>query len=95
MTTPAGKANGNGSHGAAPYINTLSKRAHEAIDVATDKAGVAAEWLGERQQTLRQTHEKMMGSCTSYITENPMRAVGIALATGLAISLIFGGSKRR
>jgi ElaB/YqjD/DUF883 family membrane-anchored ribosome-binding protein len=88
------KPNGNGSHGAAPYIDKLSKRAHEAIDVATDRAGTAAEWLGGRQQTLKQSHEKLMGNCSSYVCEKPLQSIGIAFAAGLAISLLFGGSRR-
>jgi ElaB/YqjD/DUF883 family membrane-anchored ribosome-binding protein len=89
------KTNGNGSHGAAPYIDKLSKRAHEAIDVATNKAGTASEWLGERQQSLKQSHEKLMDSCTSYICEKPMQSIGIAFAAGLVMSVLMGGSRRR
>jgi len=97
MTNPPGdgaRSNGNGSHGEAPFLNTLSERAHKAIDVATNKAGTAAEWLGERQHSLKQSQEKMMGNCSSYICENPMRSVGIALAAGLVVSLLFGGKRR-
>ncbi len=92
----AAKTNGNGSHNTvAPFIDNISERAHHAIDTASDKAGQAADWLDQRQQSLRQSRDKLMGSCTSYIAENPAKAVGIALAAGLALSLIFGGSNRR
>jgi ElaB/YqjD/DUF883 family membrane-anchored ribosome-binding protein len=97
MTDAAGgkiKANGNGSHGAAPYIDKFSKRAHEAIDMATDRAGTAAEWLGERQQSLKQSHEKLMGNCNSYICEKPLQSIGIAFAAGLIMSLLMGGRRR-
>lgn len=88
------KANGNGSHGAAPYIDKISQRAHQAIDVASDRAGTAAEWLGERQQSLRQSQEKFMGSCNSYICEKPLQSIGIAFVAGLAMSLLLGGRRR-
>lgn len=98
MTNAAGggarKANGNGSHGAAPYIDKLSRHAHEAIDVATDKAGTAAEWLDERQQSLRQSQEKFMGHCSARICEKPLQSIGIAFAAGLAMSLLLGGRRR-
>lgn len=98
MTNAAGgapkKSNGNGSHGAAPYIDKLSKHAHDAIDVATDKAGIAAEWLDERQQTLKQSREKLVGNYSSYITDQPLKALGVAFAAGLVVSFLFG-SKRR
>jgi ElaB/YqjD/DUF883 family membrane-anchored ribosome-binding protein len=76
---------GNQGQGARPMIDRVASSAHQAVDKAVGVAVPAAEWLTERGQTLKQTQDQLLTDTRTYVTSNPLKAVGIALAAGLLI----------
>lgn len=69
---------------AASMANDLGRRARDAADKAGEVAGRAGDWVRE---------QKLAESATSYVVENPGKAVGIAVAAGAVLALLF--SRRR
>jgi ElaB/YqjD/DUF883 family membrane-anchored ribosome-binding protein len=43
-------------------------------------------WLTERGQRLNATQERLVADASSYVSTNPMKALGIALAVGFLVS---------
>ncbi len=70
---------------ARPVIDRVASSAHQALDKAVSVAGPTAEWLNERKETLKQTQDRLVTDTRDYVTTNPLKAVGIALAAGLII----------
>ena len=64
----------------------VSHSAHDAYDKIADATSQAAEALGEKGEQLKKTEQQLMKSCRSYISENPMTSVSIAVAAGFLLS---------
>lgn len=79
--------------GSSAPIGNVSQRAHQAIDKATDAAGRTAKWLGQKQQSLKESQQKLMQDTSAYVSANPLKAVGIAAAAGLVLSRLLFGRK--
>ena len=73
---------------AKPAIDRVAARAHQAVDRAAGAAGPAADWLTERGQSLNATQEKLVAGASHYVSANPLKALGIALAAGFLLSRI-------
>lgn len=73
---------------AKPAIDKVVGMAHEAVDKAAGAAAPAAEWLGEQGENLNAAQKKLMDDTCSYVSANPMKAVGIALVAGFLLSRI-------
>ena len=71
---------------AKPAIDRVAARAHQAVDRAAGAAVPAAHWLTERGQRLNATQEKLVADASSYVSANPLKAFGIALAVGFLLS---------
>ena len=71
---------------AKPAIDRAAAMAHGAVDRAAGAAAPAADWLTERGQRLNATQEKLVADASSYVSANPMKALGIALAVGFLVS---------
>jgi ElaB/YqjD/DUF883 family membrane-anchored ribosome-binding protein len=70
---------------ARPVIDRVASSAHKAVDKAASVAVPTADWLSERGQTLKQTQDQLMSDTRQYVTSNPLKAIGMALAAGLLI----------
>jgi ElaB/YqjD/DUF883 family membrane-anchored ribosome-binding protein len=94
-------AAGESGNGAAPatattpaMVGNISQRAHEAIDKATSHAERTADWLGQKQQAVKDSQKQLVEDASAYISANPLKAIGIALGAGLILSkLLFGGRR--
>jgi len=83
----------SGAHGAVdqaagkvrPAIDRAAQFAHHAVDKAADTAAPAAEWVSEKTESLRVTQKKVLDETCNYVSENPLKAIGIAAAIGFVI----------
>jgi ElaB/YqjD/DUF883 family membrane-anchored ribosome-binding protein len=77
----------NGSSGEASLsIDKVAAMAHQAVDKAADAAAPTAEWLTEQGDSLKATQKKLMADTCNYVSTNPMKAIGIAIAAGFLLS---------
>ena len=63
-------------------IDRLADSAHGAIDRATQTASQVAERFNEKGEELWAMKDDYVGSARDYVKENPLMALGIALAAG-------------
>jgi ElaB/YqjD/DUF883 family membrane-anchored ribosome-binding protein len=63
-------------------IDRLAESAHGAIDRATQTAAQVAERFGEKSEELLAMKDDYVEAARDYVKENPLMALGIALAAG-------------
>ena len=63
-------------------IDRLADSAHGAIDRATQTASQVAERFNEKSDELWAMKDDYIESARGYVKENPLMALGIALAAG-------------
>ena len=86
------KNNGFISEGASasePVIARVAAVAHQAVDKAAGAATPAVDWLAERGESLNATQKKLAADACSYVSANPLKAVGIAAVAGFLLSRLF------
>ena len=71
-----------------PKIEKVAAMSHQAVDKAADAAGEKAEWLAERGTNLSASQKKLVADTCSYVSENPLKSVGIAVLAGFLLSRI-------
>lgn len=69
---------------AASVANDFGRRAREVADRAGEAAGRAEKWVRE---------QKLAETATSYVLENPAKAIGVAVVAGAVLAMLF--SRRR
>ena len=72
-------------------IDRLAESAHGAIDRATQTASQVAERFGEKGEELLSMKDDYVETARDYVKENPLIALGIALAAGYLFGKITGG----
>jgi ElaB/YqjD/DUF883 family membrane-anchored ribosome-binding protein len=63
-------------------IDRIAESAHGAIDRASQTASDVAERFGQRGEELWAMKDDYMETARDYVKENPLMALGIALAAG-------------
>lgn len=71
---------------AKPAIDRVAALAHQAVDKAAGATVPTAAWLTEQGDTLNAAQKKLVADTCSYISANPLKAAGIALAAGFLLS---------
>ena len=71
---------------AQPAVDRLASGAHQVVDRASTSAASAAEGIDSRLDDLHSTGDRLTDQCRGYIEDNPLKAVGIALAAGFILS---------
>ena len=69
-------------------VDRLSQSAHQAVDRAANAASAYAERFGEKSDELMQMPQDWLETARDYVRENPMQAVGMALAAGYLLSIL-------
>lgn len=69
-----------------PAINQAAAMAHQALDKAADAAAPAAGWLAEQGESLDATQKKLVADTCNYVSANPLKSLGIAVAAGFILS---------
>lgn len=73
---------------AKPAIDRVAAMAHQAVDKAAGAALPTAEWLSEQGEGLKATQKKLVADTCEYVSANPLKSLGIALAAGFLLSRI-------
>ena len=73
---------------AKPAIDKVVAMAHQVVDKAAGVAAPTADWLAEKGESLNTTQKKLMADTCSYVSTNPLKAVGIAVVAGFLLSRI-------
>ena len=73
---------------AKPAIARVATKAHQAVDKAVSAAGPTADWLAEQGETLNAAQKKLVENSSGYVSANPLKAIGMALAVGFLLSRI-------
>lgn len=71
---------------AKPAIDRVAAMAHQAVDKAAGAAAPAADWLAEQGESLNATQKKLVADTCSYVSANPLKALGIAVVAGFLLS---------
>jgi ElaB/YqjD/DUF883 family membrane-anchored ribosome-binding protein len=80
---------------ARPAIDRVAARAHHAVDKAAGAAAPTADWLTEQGENLAATHRRLVADTSSYISANPLKAVGFAVIAGFLLGRIWIGRGER
>ena len=83
------------SNGAEDILNKASSSAHAAVnsiagavDQAERTAKPAVDWLAEQGKSLNNTQKKLVAGTSGYISDNPLKSVGIAVLAGFLLGHI-------
>jgi len=71
---------------AKPAIERAASMAHQAVDKAAGVAAPTADWLASQGESLKIQQKKLVSDTCSFVSANPMKAVGIAAVAGFLIS---------
>jgi ElaB/YqjD/DUF883 family membrane-anchored ribosome-binding protein len=64
---------------------------HDTGDKIASVTSHAAEALGEKGEKLKNAEQQLADSCHSYIRDNPITSLGIAVAAGFVLSRVLSG----
>jgi ElaB/YqjD/DUF883 family membrane-anchored ribosome-binding protein len=81
-------AAGNAVQKAEPAIDRVAQLAHHAVDKMADVAAPTASWISERGEKIKKTQSKLVADTSEYVSSNPWKSLGFALAAGYLISRI-------
>jgi ElaB/YqjD/DUF883 family membrane-anchored ribosome-binding protein len=73
---------------AASTINRAADRAHQTLDRMADAASSTVEQLGAKSDEWLQMKDRAVDTTREYVRENPIMALGIALALGILLARI-------
>lgn len=85
-STGAHEAIDKASDAARPVVDRIASGAHQAVDKIASTAGQAAATLGVTGERLKNTQVRAMEQCRGYVRDNPVVALGIAIAAGFLLS---------
>lgn len=77
-----------GRRAAAEGAQKLTERVHGTVDRAASVAHSAADQVTAKADQWLQTQDRLLTSTRDYIREQPITAIGIALAVGFVLSRI-------
>lgn len=65
--------------------------AHETVDTLADASNHARAAFDEKSDQIMNAEQQLMKNCQTYIRENPVTSVGIAVAGGFLLSRLLSG----
>ena len=74
------------SEAARPAVDRAATGAHQMVDKLAGAAANAAETLGVKGEQLKEAQARTAESLRGYVRDNPLAAVGIAVAAGILLS---------
>ena len=77
------------SDAARPAVDRVAASAHQVVDKVSTAAAQAADTLGVKGEQLKEAQTRATESFRSYVTDNPLASVGIAVAAGFILSKLF------
>ena len=76
------------SEAASPALDRMTSGAHSAVDRAGSAAGHAAGAVGDKGDRLNASGQKLAEQAGSFVRENPVASLGMAVAAGYFLSRI-------
>lgn len=73
---------------AKPAIDQVAAMAHHAVDKAAGAAAPTTDWLNEKGESINATQKQLVADTRSYVSANPLQAIGIAVVAGFLLSRI-------
>ena len=74
------------SEAARPAVDRMASNAHAAIDTVAGVAATAVDTLGIKGEQLTNAQAKLVEAARDYMREQPIAALGIAVAAGWILS---------
>lgn len=71
---------------AKPAVDRIASGAHQAVDKAAAFAGTAAQQIGATGEKLSALQDKSLEGARSYVRNNPLTCIGLAVAAGFLVS---------
>jgi len=74
-------------------MNTTDKVAHfahETVDAVADASNHARASFDEKSDQLINAEQQLMKNCQTYVRENPVTSLGLAVAGGFLLSRLLG-----
>lgn len=69
----------------------VSHFAHEAVDKIANVGNQAQDEYEERRDQIKDAEQQMVKNCRSYVRDNPITSLGIAVAGGFILSRLLSG----
>jgi len=66
----------------------IAASAHAAVDKAASAAGPAVEWSVKQGSNIRRQQQRATETTVTYITENPLKSIGICFGVGVVVGLL-------
>ena len=73
---------------AKPAIEQVAAMAHQAVDKAAGAAAPTVDWLTEHGASTNASQKQLVAKTCDYVTENPLKAIGMAVAAGCLLGLL-------
>jgi ElaB/YqjD/DUF883 family membrane-anchored ribosome-binding protein len=73
---------------AKPAIEHVTAMAHKAVDNVAGSAAPAADWLAAQGNTINIAQKKVIADTSAYISANPFKSLGMAMAAGYLLSRV-------
>ena len=73
---------------AKPAIDQVAAMAHHAVDRAAGAAAPTVDWLTEQGESMNTMQKQLIADTRSYVSENPLKAIGIAAVAGFLLSCL-------
>src|SRR5674476_1684664 len=73
---------------ARPAIDQVAAMAHQAVDKAAGAAAPTVDWLTEQGESVNTMQKQLIADTRSYVSANPLKAVGIAAVAGFLLSCL-------
>jgi ElaB/YqjD/DUF883 family membrane-anchored ribosome-binding protein len=71
---------------AGEAVHCMASSAHEAVDKIANASAQAAETVSLKGEQLKELEVRWLENCQTYVRDNPVRALGIALVSGFFLS---------
>jgi len=72
-------------------VDKAASSAHEAVDKIASATNQASEALSEKANQLKNTEHQLVENCRTYVRDNPITSLGIAVAAGFLLSRLLSG----
>jgi len=82
------RAAGDAVEKARSVTDRVSASAHAAMDKASKTAGPAMEWIEKQSTNLRKQQQRATEATANYVSENPLKAMGVCFGAGVVIGLL-------
>ena len=66
-------------------VERMATIAHDASDKAISAGNQATDWLSKRTEELSAPPKKLIADTSKYVSENPLKALGIAVVAALLV----------